>query len=80
MKNCGPATLCASMSSRLQDGHVKGLVAVETVNLITGKTRLLGVAYKSSATDKGLLLNACPWCRGEPGYFTRCDTKSEVEQ
>ena len=70
---CTTEHVCNTMKSRLNDPYsrTKGMRAVHTINLDTGKTRLLGVSYHTSASDKGLLLNNCPWCGGQPGYFER---------
>lgn len=69
---CSTDSLCIHMQ-RMVDGNEqgKGLVAIHCFSAQAQKERLLGVAYKTSAKDKGLLLNVCPWCRGEPGYFQR---------
>lgn len=32
------------------------------MNMMTGDTRKVGVAYKTSAKDGGLMLNNCPFC------------------
>lgn len=71
VKTCSADALCNAMESRINKTSGVGLHASNTLNLETGKVRLLGIAYKTSAKDKGLLLNVCPWCRGEPGYFKR---------
>jgi len=69
---CSQTTLCKAMEMKCADNeHGKGLSVLHTMNLGTGEERMLGVVYKTSANDKGLLLNVCPWCRREPGYFER---------
>jgi len=35
------------------------------MNMTTGDTRKVGVAYKTSAKDPGLMLNVCPFCGAE---------------
>ena len=75
-KPCDETNLCKFMAERVGDGG-KGLKALYTVRMDAkpgedGYTeRLLGVAYKTCAKDKGLLLNVCPWCQGKPGHFER---------
>jgi len=71
VKNCDEHNVCDHLSKRLVDGG-KGFKALHTVKRDSNETRFLGVAYKTSAKDKGLLLNWCPWCGGKPGYF-ECD-------
>jgi hypothetical protein len=71
--NCTADSMCKTMASRLNDPYTraKGLRAQYTVNLKPNEERLLGVSYHTSAADKGLMLNTCPWCGGKPGYFER---------
>lgn len=72
-KECSVDSLCDALESRLNAPYTrsKGLRAVHSVNLATNKTKLVGVAYHTSASDRGLMLNTCPWCGGQPGYFER---------
>lgn len=53
---------CPGMEPNLQrDSGRKGLVSLMTFNFSAGYSGQL-IVYKKSATDKGLLLNHCPWC------------------
>lgn len=69
---CQRAKPCKLMSERLGSVHGKGLSMPQVCNMNTGKIRYIGIVYKTSAKDPGLLLNICPWCRelidwtGEP--------------
>jgi hypothetical protein len=72
---CGENSICDHLGARLCDGG-KGFKAVHTLDTTKkvgadDAVRLLGVIYKTSAKDRGLLLNQCPWCGGQPGYFKR---------
>jgi hypothetical protein len=66
----GEARWCPAMERYLPpapNARVKGLVVVQTVNLDEFndgefQQRVLGVAYKRGAQDKGVMLNSCPWC------------------
>lgn len=69
MKRCNESECCKPLAERLGDG--KGFNALFTFNDDEKKQRFLGVAYKRSAKDRGLLLNWCPFCGGTPGYFKR---------
>lgn len=75
MKLCGIDGCCDHLEKRLVDGG-KGFKALHTLKMgdQSSVTRFLGVAYKTSAKDRGLLLNVCPWCGGKPGYFERDKT------
>lgn len=80
IQRCSESTLCEAMErATFGNQGCKGLSVANTLNLQSGNFRMLGVVYKSSAKDKGLLLNVCPWCRGEPGYFKR-STESKGQQ
>lgn len=72
-KKCGADSVCSSLASRLNDPYTrqKGFRSQHTVNLKTDEERFLGVSYHTSAGDKGLMLNYCPFCGGQPGYFER---------
>ena len=70
VNRCHETGICDHMAKRVGDGG-KGFKALHTVSRDSNVTRFLGVAYKLSAKDKGLLLNWCPFCGGQPGYFKR---------
>lgn len=62
---CTETTLCAAMQKATTGNEGKGLVLLHTVT--DHSFKLSGVAYKTHANGRPLLLNCCPWCRGEPG-------------
>lgn len=74
-KKCDKNKCCEALTNRLEDYGKKGFFAVNTIGLydkadsVSWKFR--GVAYKTSAKDKGLMLNWCPFCGGQPGHFKR---------
>lgn len=70
MDKCNANGCCNHLAERLGDGG-KGFHAFHTVKRDSNEARFLGVAYKTSAKDKGLLLNWCPFCGGKPGHFER---------
>ena len=61
---CGPDAFCPAMDSKVNEANArqKGLSAVVVFNLATRTERCIGVAYKTHANDRGLMLNVCPWC------------------
>lgn len=72
---CGSIGMCDSLLDRCVDGG-KGFVAQHTMDVGDENANchgfaFLGVAYKKSAKDNGLMLNLCPFCGGMPGYFKR---------
>jgi hypothetical protein len=58
----GRQQFCDMLNERLGDGHSKGLNYNHVVNFRTGADLDPIVSYRTSANDKGLLLNFCPWC------------------
>ena len=70
---CTADAVCKTFDEKMNDPYTKskGFRFVHTLNMETGSTRLLGVAYHTSSADKGLMVNTCPWCGGQPGYFER---------
>lgn len=64
IKRCSSAAWCNTLATRLdrKNNRGKGLAPFVVMNLDTGKERVVGVTYKTSASDSGVLLNFCPWC------------------
>jgi hypothetical protein len=61
----GELTLCTSLDSKLPElanAHNKGFTQVTTFHMKTGVYRNIGVAYKKSGSDRGSMINFCPWC------------------
>ena len=62
---------CAAMKFALGDvfenAERKGLVPIVTTRLTGQKIKRthIGVSYKPSAKDPGVMLNRCPWCGGD---------------
>lgn len=63
---CGRARFCRLMENALgntlSNEHVKGFVAIQVTNMKTFQSRVLGIAYRKSARDRGLMINFCPFC------------------
>lgn len=61
---CTSKAFCSTMESKLQldNSQAKGLSALVLFNMKTRTTRTAGVVYKTSARDRGVVLNVCPWC------------------
>lgn len=60
----GCVYFCTPLNERLQsyaDAH-KGLILLEVVNLKSHSCQVAGAMYRSSRSDKGILLNYCPFC------------------
>lgn len=56
---------CSYMLDALAEdvnANTRGLLVVETTNVVTFKKRTLGVAYKVSGRDRGTFIHVCPWC------------------
>lgn len=64
VKECSVGVLCSSLDKRV-DGvneNRKGFSLMITTNGITGKRTKIGVVYKTSAKDCGVIINHCPFC------------------
>lgn len=68
---CTAETMCRTLAKRSDPSAAKGFRPYWTTNLATHEEKFLGVAYHADRKDRGLMLNICPFCRGEPGYFKR---------
>lgn len=62
--SCSREAFCKALDDRIEGTNEKrkGFQSVEVVNLAEVKTETIGVAYRLSAKDKGLMLNFCPFC------------------
>lgn len=61
---CSVQLMCSSLSERV-DGvneNRKGFSLMVTTNFETGKNTRIGVVYKTSSKDRGLIINHCPFC------------------
>ena len=71
--HCNAEGMCDALDDRCGEG--RGFKALRSIDLSqkvgAATTKFVGVAYKKSAGDKGLMLNLCPFCAGFPGYFKR---------
>ena len=77
LKRCGIDSMCAFMEKRLTDDRA-GFRSIHTIN--GNRMRWRGVSYHESATDRGLLVNFCPWCGGKPGDMANRDTPNAPRQ
>jgi hypothetical protein len=62
---CSRARWCSCLDERLADennAHAKGFGVVVVTSIETGKSRVLGVRYRKTTRDPGLMLNHCPFC------------------
>jgi len=68
LKEDGFYSWCNGMNRCLNEeanASIKGLTQINLFNFKTAKESYLGVTYKRSKEDKGLMLNKCPWCGEE---------------
>ena len=67
-KKCGGGTRCAMLDDRIEgdaNARRKGFVLMVAMHLESGDMRVVGVCYKMSGKDSGLMLNFCPFCGGD---------------
>jgi hypothetical protein len=66
-KGTFPLVRCAMMDSKLQltNAHVKGLSMLIVMHMGSLGDACVGIVYKTSANDPGVMLNLCPWCGGD---------------
>jgi len=57
-------TLCKRMEESVEGPNPrgKGLKEYILTNVKTGKRRWACIAYHTSAKDRGVAMNFCPWC------------------
>lgn len=59
------AEWCKVMGTALDiqpNARRRGLAALQLASLDNGGLRTAGVVWKASSTDRGVVLNVCPWC------------------
>jgi uncharacterized protein (DUF1015 family) len=62
INKCSKTSYCDILSNYIQDHNNKGIVNLDVTNYINGEIRHLGLAYKKSTKDQGIMLNFCPFC------------------
>ena len=68
MNKCNEYTLCSHLSARITETRA-GFYKMEQVQ--NSRIVLVGVLYKRSKNDRGLLLNVCPFCKAELGLMNQ---------
>lgn len=62
---CSQQGWCVHMDAALEpeaNARRKGFSTLVVTNTKTGKERVVGIAFKKTANDRGIMLNHCPWC------------------
>jgi len=65
IQKCDPEKreICSLLSNRLGSGHPeKGMGRLNIMNMINGEITFAGVVYRTTAKDRGMLFNFCPFC------------------
>lgn len=70
MNVCNEYSLCSHLSARITDCGA-GFYKMEQVQ--NSRIVLIGVMYKRSKNDRGLLLNVCPFCESNLGLMNRTE-------
>lgn len=67
----GEGKFCIGMKGILQENpfgsevRKKGLSLLRTMKVKNGQMAILGVLYKTSASNRGIVFNCCPFCRAD---------------
>ena len=61
---CQVGKYCNSLRDRIQESNSrqKGIVPINIITLTSHEITHVGLCYKQSSKDKGLMLNYCPFC------------------
>lgn len=60
---CDAEDICSGLSKcYVTEPNRKGINLVEVTDIKTGKKRFVGVAFKKTEKDRGVMLNFCPSC------------------
>ncbi len=68
MNVCNEHTLCSHLSARITEQGA-GFYKMEQVQ--NSRIVLIGVLYKRAKSDRGLMLNSCPFCEAKLGLMNR---------
>lgn len=67
---CNRDEMCSWLRDRIVDSG-RGFYEITSLDLSSTvgdpKLHFEGVAYRKKASERGLMLSCCPWCRGIPG-------------
>ena len=72
MNACNENALCSHLSARLTEQGA-GFYKMEQVQ--NSRLVIIGVLYKLSKSDRGLMLNVCPFCEAKLGLMNRRGAK-----
>lgn len=61
MGKCTKTSYCNMISECIQDHHNKGIVSIDVTDSTNGEIKHIGLAYKKSTKDRGIMLNVCPF-------------------
>lgn len=61
---CTRKAWCTRLEVSLNPGNArgKGLSSVEVTDFKKSTATVIGVCYKTSVNDAGVMINFCPWC------------------
>ena len=64
---------CKTLRDRTENvgHHGKGIVSVMVMAKNYSELKTVGVMYKESAKDRGLMFNHCPWCGESLRWFDK---------
>lgn len=68
MNVCNEYSLCSHLSARITEQGA-GFYKMEQVQ--NSRIVLIGVLYKRSKNDRGLMLNVCPFCEAKLGRLNQ---------
>ena len=77
---CNEFTLCNHLSERIKNkGDEKGAGFYKLEQVKNSRVVMLGIVYKKSKQDNGLLLNVCPFCENKLGLFYELDKNGIIK-
>ena len=72
MNICNEHTLCSHLSARITEQGA-GFYKMEQVQ--NSRIVLIGILYKRSKNDRGMMLNTCPFCESKLGLMNQQEDK-----
>ena len=73
MAKCTKAGWCPGLERVFTEANRKGINPVVTTKL-SGSVQVIGVAYKTKESDRGVMLNFCPFCGADISYKSQHGT------
>ena len=68
MNKCTKDGWCPGLEHVFTEENSKGINPMRIMDGSTGESRVIGVVFKTTERDKGIMFNHCPFCGADISY------------